>query len=178
MAQDYARRHEATKVSNGGLPGWVWFLTGLATGVFGSFLVYLWRDVPADPAAEAIAGKPATEISSPRVEQMEWDFYDIFPKTEVPVVEEYAEDGSKVRVEEPSAYVLQAGSFRNPEDADRLRAELILMGMEVFTREIDKDGVKWHRVLVGPIDSKVEMDRLRRQLAEADIASISLKVTP
>lgn len=164
-------------LSNAGLPGWVWFLTGLAAGVFGSFLFYLWRDVPVDPAASELAGKPATELLSPNVQEMKWDFYDIFPRSEVPV-EAYAEDGSKEQVEGPYAYLLQAGSFRNADDADQLRARLILIGFDVFTRQIEKDGTTWNRVLVGPIDSATEMERQRRKLAEANIPSIALRVSP
>lgn len=160
-----------------GLPGWVWFITGLALGIFSSFIYYLWRDVPHDPAADDLVGKPTAEIPSNRVEEMTWDFYDIFPKSEVPIVEEYQPDGTKVTVKEPTAYLLQAGSFRSLEDADRLRAELILQGLNAFTREIEKDGEAWHRVLVGPIDSEIEMNRQKRRLAEANIASIPLRVT-
>ncbi|MEX0941919.1 MAG: SPOR domain-containing protein [Pseudomonadales bacterium] len=161
---------------NNHLPGWVWFLTGLAAGVFASFLYYVWKDVPADPEAEAIVIKPNADVST--IEEMQWDFYDIFPKSEVPIVEEYTPDGTKVAIDAPSAYLLQAGSFRNPEDADRLRAELILLGMDVFTRKVETDDGEWTRVLVGPLDTRLEMERERRKLAEANIASIALKVTP
>jgi len=165
-------------LSNAGLPGWVWFLTGLAAGVFGSFLFYLWRDVPVDPAARDLAGRPATELLSPNVEEMKWDFYDLFPKSEVPIVDAYAKDGSKQKVEGPFVYLLQAGSFRNADDADQLRVQLILLGLDVFTRKVKKDGTTWNRVLVGPIDSATEMDRQRRKLAEANIPSIALRVSP
>lgn len=175
MAHDFANR-SGIKTVNNNLPGWVWFLTGLAAGVFVSFLYYVWKDVPKDPEAASLVIKPQADVST--IEEMQWDFYDIFPKSEVPIVEEYTPDGAKVGVPAPSAYLLQAGSFRNADDADRLRAELILLGMDVFTREVETDDGKWTRVLVGPLDTQLEMERQRRRLAEANIASIALKVTP
>ena len=176
MAQDFAKRHHAKPQPSASLPGWAWFLSGLLVGVFGSFLVYLWRDVPPDPEAAAVNEKPVADVAE--VEEMQWDFYNILPSSGVPIVEEYAGDGTKTVLPPTTAWLLQAGSFRNPADADRLRAELILQGMDVFTREIKTGGQSWHRVLVGPVATELEMNRLRRQLAEANIASIALKVTP
>ncbi|MCB1694247.1 MAG: SPOR domain-containing protein [Pseudomonadales bacterium] len=176
MPQDYAKRNNARAPSRS-LPGWVWFLTGLATGLLSAFLFYLWRDVPIDPEAAAIVEKPSPELAAPPADEMKWDFYDIFPKSEVPV-EEYAKDGSKSAVATPSVYLLQAGSFRNQSDADRLRAELILLGMDVIIKPVTTEGQTWHRVLVGPVKSDLEADRLRRRLAEQNIASIPIKVSP
>lgn len=173
MAEAQARRRNAT--ASTGVPGWVWFFAGLSTGVFASFLYVLWQDIPVDPEVEVLANEPATDGAGD-VQEMQWDFYDIFPKSEVPVVEEYAADGTKSRVPEDSAWLLQAGSFRGEDDADSLRAELILLGMEAFVRKIDNDGDVWHRVMVGPLDSEVELSRHRRKLAEANIPSIAMRI--
>ncbi len=109
---------------------------------------------------------------------MQWDFYEIFPKSSVPVVEEYGRDGEKVAIPAaPQTFVLQAGSFRSPADADNLRAELILLGMEVFIKTVDMDGQTWHRVLVGPIDTTLELNRNRNALAEASIEALTLRVS-
>ncbi len=171
MPQDHARRKSPEPNT---VAGWVWFISGLMTGVFCMFLFFVWRDVPADPDVEVIADAPITNSSDP--EPMQWDFYDIFPKSEVPIVEEYASDGTKRQVEQPVSFLLQVGSFRNPEDADRLRAELILLGMDVFIRTIENEGQQWHRVVVGPIDTETELNRHRRRLAEANLPSIPLRV--
>ncbi|MDZ7685185.1 MAG: SPOR domain-containing protein [Gammaproteobacteria bacterium] len=173
MPQDHAtRRSRSTRTS---IPGWVWFVTGLVTGIFGSFLYHIWDEVPVDPKAQEIAKDPSPADSGEPT-PMEWDFYDIFPKSEVPVIEEYRPDGTKKRLDNDNAYLLQAGSFRDVDDADSLRAELILLGMDVFVREIDRDGESWHRVLVGPLDSETEVSRHRRALAEANIPSIVLRI--
>lgn len=175
MPKDHATVKSGAK-SKVKIPGFVWFLAGLACGGFGSFLYRVATDVPLDPEAQALVDKqPAVNVSADDA-PMKWDFYDIFPRSEVPIVEEYATDGSKRQLEQASTYLLQAGSFRNPDDADTLRAELILLGMDVFVREIEKDGVPWHRVIVGPLDTEIELNRHRRALAESNIASIVLRV--
>lgn len=179
MPTDYARKGGAARHGNGGLPGWVWFLTGLASGVFASFLFYLWHNVPQDPNAQAALAKPGMELSAPKAaDEMKWDFYDMFPKSEVPVVEAYGKDGKKTEAPAADRFVIQAGAFKTASEADQQRAQLILLGMEPFIKESVQDGVTWHRVMIGPIDSRLEVERQRRKLAEANIASLTLRVTP
>ena len=179
MPQDYAKKGSAARPGNGGLPGWVWFLTGLTSGVFGSFLFYLWHNVPTDPNASAMVDKPGMEISTKKKsDDMKWDFYDIFPKSKVPVTDSYGKPGQKTETSKPEQFVLQAGSFKTASEADQRRAQLILLGLEPFIKVTNVDGVTWHRVMLGPIDSRLEVDRQRRKLAEANIPSLTFHVSP
>ncbi len=180
MAQDFAKGKRASAKPQAQVPGWVWFLSGLAAGAFVTFLFFVGRDLPSDPAVDALVNTPSAEIVTPPTEDTEWNFYDIFPKSEVPLVEGYEtpESTAARQQKENSAYLLQAGSFRKADDADALRAELILLGMNAFIRKVENNGSVWHRVLVGPIESDIELARQRRKLAEANIASIALRVTP
>jgi len=175
MAQDHARRRPSAVTGPRPIAGWVWFTAGLAAGIFGSFLYHVFENVPSDPEAAAIAAEPGGESRAPDAES-EWDFYDIFPRSEVPVSEIYDPVAGKDRRAEPNAWLLQAGSFRNAADADSLRAALILQGMDAFVKQVDNDGVTWHRVLVGPLETSTEVDRHRRKLAEANIPSIALPI--
>ena len=56
-----------------------------------------------------------------------------------------------------------------------MRAELILLGLDVFIKVIEKDGQTWHRVLVGPINGTRELTRSRNVLAEASIEALTLR---
>ena len=158
------------------------FVIGFLFGIFAAFLVYLWKFVPVDPNSDF--NKPTADIISDKklslikekVEEIQWDFYEIFPKSEVPIVEEYSPDGEKVVIQEDYSYALQTGSFNNPDDADRLRGQLILIGLQVYIQEVSNEGVQWHMVLVGPFDSKLELNRVRNRLAEANIESIQLRM--
>ena len=175
MTHDFAKRHTTMNSSAASVPGWVWFLTGLVAGIFVSFLVYLWKIVPSDSQTTGLSVLPKAEPDQ-MVEEMQFDFYDLFPKSEVPIVEEYNTESLRADSDGPFAYLLQAGSFRSPNDADQLRAELILLGMEVFVKEVIIRGDKWYRVMVGPLYTDLDLNRTQDKLAEADIESIPLKV--
>src|SRR5690606_39393627 len=47
-------------------------------------------------------------------------------------------------------FFLQAGSFRKRDDADTLRAQIILLGQNVRVETGKVREETWHRVLVGP----------------------------
>ena len=74
-------------------------------------------------------------------------------------------------------YVLQVGSFRNPDEAERRRARLALLGLEARVQTIAIDGeATWHRVQVGPYDALDTLNDARVRLRENDIESMALKV--
>jgi cell division protein FtsN len=172
MPQDFAKRH-STPADERPAPRFVWFVTGFMAGVFCAFLLYLWQDIPTDPEIASIP-KPADKPA--QVEEMQWDFYEIFPKSEVPIIEEYTDSGAKVETTRDFRYILQTGSFKNPSDADELRARLLLMGLDVFVKEVDVNGSQWHRVIVGPLDNGLALNRAQDKLAQAEIASIPFRV--
>jgi cell division protein FtsN len=176
MTHDFAKRHTTMNSGAPSIPGWVWFITGLAAGIFISFLAYLGKIVPSDPQTTGLIVIPKAEPDQ-IVEEMQFDFYDLFPRSVVPIVEEYNTEDLRAESEGHFAYLLQAGSFPHPDDADQLRAKLILLGMEVFVKKIKIDGKKWYRVMVGPIATDLELNRTQDRLAEAEIESIPLKVS-
>ena len=176
MTQDFAKKPRSepppAPATGNGLR---WFLGGFVSGAFVAFLTSLWLLVPADSKPKtADIPKPGTTEDT-KVEEMQWDFYEIFPKTEVPVVEEYTEAGNKVRVEN-FRWILQAGSFKNPDDADEQRATLILLGLNVQTQSVKVSGDTWYRVIVGPFDSALERNRAQDKLAQAEIQSMAVKI--
>lgn len=67
-------------------------------------------------------------------------------------------------------YYLQAGSFSNADDADKLKARLALLGMEanVQVATIPDKGV-WHRVRLGPYKGEEEMKVARATLKQNGI---------
>ncbi len=58
-------------------------------------------------------------------------------------------------------YLLQAGSFRKMEEADKLRASLALAGYESRIRTTRHDGDEWHRVVLGPFRDRAAADETR-----------------
>ncbi|MFO8024721.1 SPOR domain-containing protein [Thiohalophilus sp.] len=119
-----------------------------------------------------------------------FDFYTILPELEVVIPEynlfgeksdksEQKPDGSDQPVpqtEDDTRYIIQAGSFRNPEQADRLRAQLALHGIEASVQTVKiNDNDTWHRVRVGPINNLSTVNRTRKRLQDNGIATIVVK---
>jgi cell division protein FtsN len=109
-----------------------------------------------------------------------YDFYQMLPNFEV-VVPEKDKDVKRdlpatARIERPGVYVLQAGSYRNQADADRVRAQLALQGIDAKVQRVAVDADVWHRVRIGPITKLEELNKLRRQLRAADIDALVIRV--
>ncbi|HUO96702.1 MAG TPA: SPOR domain-containing protein, partial [Steroidobacteraceae bacterium] len=76
----------------------------------------------------------------------------------------------------PGTYVLQAGSYRNLADADRIRAQLALAGVESKVQKVTVDTDTWHRVRIGPITNLDELNRIRTRLKQADVDALVIRV--
>jgi cell division protein FtsN len=73
-------------------------------------------------------------------------------------------------------FILQAGSFRARDDADRLRQTLEAVGFNSITTAVRMgDGSQVHRVLVGPFTTEVDVHRAMIQLKERNIDPLLLK---
>jgi cell division protein FtsN len=174
MTHDYAKKPRAKKKAKSQVPGWVWLLTGVVAGVFISFLGYL-SDITPEPAPEGIALPSTNKSTAKPVEKKNttrFDFYTLLPEREVIVPEEALEDNHKQVIR----YILQAGSFKHSEDADRLRAQLIMMGLDVNMEAVtSSSGETWHRVQVGPFTSRSKMSKARSTLINKGIDTLLLK---
>jgi len=109
-----------------------------------------------------------------------YDFYQMLPNFEV-VVPEKDKDVKRdlpaaAKIERPGVYVLQAGSYRNESDADRVRAQLALQGISAKVQRVAVDADVWHRVRIGPISNLDELNKLRRQLQAAEVDALVIRV--
>ena len=109
-----------------------------------------------------------------------YDFYEMLPNFEVVVPEKDKEVKRDLpeaaHVERPGVYVLQAGSYRNEADADRVRAQLALQGIDAKVQRVAVDADVWHRVRIGPITKLDQLNKLRKQLQAADIDALVIRV--
>nr|PZN76017.1 MAG: hypothetical protein DIU56_15130 [Pseudomonadota bacterium] len=123
--------------------------------------------------AEAAAPEPDADPAA------QYDFYEMLPKFEVVVPEKEREvrrDVPASRIERPGVYVLQAGSYRNLRDAERVRAQLALQGIDAKVQRVAVDNDVWHRVRIGPIGDLGELNRLRNQLQAAEVDVLVIRV--
>jgi cell division protein FtsN len=179
VTRDYKRsrgRHE-------GFSGWMGLVIGLAAGFAIGFAMH-WFD-PREPLPAVAADRPPAQAepasaresaTDPQPDQ--YDFYAMLPNFEVVVPEQEVvvprdvpESGAK-----SGAYVLQAGSYRKFEDADRVRAQLALQGIRSNVQRVAIDSDTWHRVRIGPISDPAELERVRSRLKEAEVDFLVVRV--
>ena len=73
-----------------------------------------------------------------------------------------------------SDFLYQAASFRNPLDAQKLRAKLLLNNLKADIRIKTLNKVEWHRVLVGPFEDKDSADKAILKLRELSVPAIQV----
>jgi len=188
--RDYKPRAKKRAAPRRRRPTGLLAITGLMIGLFVAGLVYVNRH----GSDTAVAKRPAPaktaepEVRAPSREppaagdsaEPRYDFYTLLPNRQVEIPSEELEPArereAQARAEGP--WVLQAGSFRQFSQADALRAQLALTGLESHINVTEGDSGTWHRVRLGPYASRREVDRIRSKLARADIRSIILRAEP
>jgi len=65
---------------------------------------------------------------------------------------------------DPFTYFVQAGAYRNSEDAEGQRARLSLGGVEARVSEREQAGRTIYRVRVGPFERREDADRSMEKL--------------
>lgn len=191
MATSKQRRNRrSTGGGGGGLPGWAMLVIGLIIGLFVAFLVYL-DDL--DPVATDGIVDPETDLAEQpdKEDRPRFEFYSILPELEV-VIPEIPGPGDEPAVDEGAApppdelepipetgddarFFLQAGSFRDTDTAEQLKAEITLLGLDVEVRTVRIDGDEWHRVRVGPFHDTETLQDAQQRLRTNDIDYLVLR---
>lgn len=189
MPRDYAKsQHKEHKP----IPGWVWMFAGLAIGLFVALLVYIKDNSSGklmitetvskvfQKSTEARGVKKETATPPPEpasANKPKFDFYTILPELEVAIPEQEllnSTDSSTTKTKQQ--YILQAGSFKKFEEADRLKARLALEGIEAGIQKVKiNETDTWHRVRIGPLDNVSALNQTRRRLRSLGISSIVVK---
>ena len=167
---------------------WREFGAGLAVGLSLSLFVLIWQNYREKHAVAEVAETPKPDPHADKPGSAEaddgaksYDFYDMLPNFEVVVPEKDREvsrerDATPATIARPGVYVLQAGSYRKPEEAERIRAQLKLQGIDANVQRVAVDEDVWHRVRIGPITDLTELNRLRTRLRAADLDALVIRV--
>ena len=171
MARDYKYRTTPQK-KKAPIPGWLWAVAGQVVGAFITGLVWLKMDAGDAVEGEWVGAKPdrtpqrapekppVTELPPPKPR---FEFYEKLQREEVLVPDEQLELRS--RVNETARYEVQVGSFSKSADAERLKAQLALLGIETRGTEARLgDGNVRHRVIAGPYLGRSALEKVRQQL--------------
>jgi cell division protein FtsN len=189
MARDYKpkRKRPGSRFS-----GWFGVGCGLAAGLAIAAAIYVKDHRPDAPGIKMAAkiDKKKARIGDPSdADNAEagvsddsgksYAFYDMLPKFEVVVPEKDKDVRPDIRAvpeTRSGTHVLQAGSYKNFADADRVRAKLALQGVESKVQKVSVDNDTWHRIRIGPISNLGELNRLRSVLRKADVDVLVIRV--
>ncbi len=188
MARDYKPRR-ARPAS--GLPGWAGALIGLVFGLGIAGYVYLKDQRPPTavttpvrspkkkPRANHASGEtPGSATGAPSAAGGD-AFTQQRPSVAVGVPPN-GKNGNPVigatPETRPGTYVLQAGAYKNFADADRIRAQLALQGIESKVQEVSVGNDTWHRIRIGPVSDLKELNRMRAVLRKANIDALVIRV--
>lgn len=155
---------------------WRWYGAGVLSGILLCFFVYL-STLPANPG-DVAAIPQANPGATPAVEETpkpRFDFYTLLPEQTMEVEVDPGEVAKSRTSQSTELYLLQAGSFKQMEDADRRRAELLLLGLEPKVEETNGDNGRWFRVYVGPFESRSRLAKARSLTAAQNIDTLLLK---
>ena len=140
------------------------------------------KDAPTSPESDrrsSAAGSTETLPAKPG-EKDRFEFYKILPGGQ--------EAGSAPKAAPPATtpeappvanerYFLQAGAFQKKADADNLKGELALIGIEAtVTEAMIPDKGKMFRVRSGPYAKAEEMNRARTQMSQGGVQATVVKV--
>ena len=182
LSRDYkhVKRHQPGGQTVSGVTG---FATGLAVGLCVALAVFLhYRNQPV-PEPLPVAAKPpasaqATEDAAPPADpSKDFTFYDDLPRQEVEVPKTPEKPGAKPAAGLPAGdVILQAGSFKQPAEADKLQAKLAQYGIDSKIKQFALEDETWYRVRIGPIATVEQLEQIRAKLAEAEVEATP--VTP
>jgi len=176
---------------------------GLIIGLFVAFLVYL-DDLQEPPAAAVesggdqatanardVTGEPGKKGGKSGKHEPNFEFYSILPDLEVVVPHAGKEEsgngqsggsgesgsagGNATGASGKGPYYLQAGSFQKTSQADRMKARIALLGLDVDIQSVRINGAEWHRVRVGPYDNADTLRSAQKRLSDNDIDYLVLR---
>jgi cell division protein FtsN len=194
MAKDYKnapKPKDTPRKKSGGLPGWAWFVIGVAAAILVvKAAPQVWNKLrhvkpPAlneqnkTPAKKSSGSGPTVPAAGTAAAPPHFDFYKLLPSFQVVIPSQDRETRSgddTGPVSQPGTYILQVGSFQSYGEADKLKANLALLGIESSIQQVKvSDGSTWNRVRIGPIHDLKSLNNLRAKLAKNHIEPLVIK---
>ncbi|MCK4608793.1 MAG: SPOR domain-containing protein [Gammaproteobacteria bacterium] len=147
----------------------LWLLTIFLIAIFILCLVAVSHHAT-KPKIAAVSKIPvkvkATHVKNNTIKQKpKFYFYTLLPKEQVNVAKLTPKINGK-------QYFLQVAAVKDADAADHLKAELALLGFDVYIDQIKVQGQKLNRVNIGPYSSKQAAKTDQKRLTENKIQSI------
>lgn len=185
MGRDFAKKGRHKSHSHGANQSshWIWLLAGMMIGIFISAIVFF-KLLPQYPYFAQKAPENATAVAEkPTTAKPHFDFYSLLPELEVTIPEAKKPEQEKAQATQqptPEAdkgrYRLQLASFRAYKDADELKAQMAMLGVEVEIEAVTlAPNDTWYRVRSLPYANLKAAESARKQLQAQSIQSLLLE---
>ena len=66
------------------------------------------------------------------------------------------------------AYFLQLASFQRREDAEQMKASLIMRGFDTSIKTATQQGGVWHRVVIGPFTARLAAEKIQAEIVRSE----------
>lgn len=203
MGRDFARkgRHKTNRASTASSSHWIWLLAGAAIGIVISAIA-LFKLFPMvyptltqlEPMPASATPVVASEETTERAPQ--FDFYSLLPEIEVSVLEvekpapEIVTTGittdampateiansTEVTTTKAAHYRLQFASFRQYQDADSLKAQMAMAGIQVEIEAVTLGpNDTWYRVRSNLYPSRESAEAAKTQFQARSIQTVLLE---
>lgn len=166
-----ATRHESESRSH-----WSWFFSGLFSGLLLCVVGYF--GLQQMNTGSALVSEPVSDnTETTGNDSPDLQFYEYLPQAEVAVnVVPVEVPNSAQEDSNPATYLLQAASFQDPNDAEALRAKLILLNLQTRIVPTPISGRTWYRVQAGPFTGRAAVQAAENTLIENNIDPIRMRV--
>ncbi|MFA3791532.1 SPOR domain-containing protein [Aliiglaciecola sp. SL4] len=189
--KDFVKRGQAPKkkpVKKAQQPKRPWILLFITLILVGGFAYGLWvishssdsDDVVAEQSQQEAQQDKQKSTQKPKVEvkAKEQESLPEMPKEEY-IYPEELEHGSveidrKEQEKSERPYLMQCGSFRQKQQAEKMRAQLALQGLESLVKASEGKNGLWYRVILGPYDYKRDAETDRHVIQRIGIGSCQI----
>ncbi len=65
-------------------------------------------------------------------------------------------------------YLVQLASFQRKEDAEHMKASLIMRGLDVRIKAANQSGGVWYRVVMGPFTARAQAEKVQAEIAHSE----------
>lgn len=171
-------------------PTWrMWLMAFVLIFAFVGFLLFLKHAHPGHQIhalfpKHMAANEPTAKHKQP---PPKFEFYTLLPTSKdkiPPAVTQNTNAGSTAPVisltktpPTEQLTLLQVSAFKQYQDADNLKAKLLLQGFNANIEKLQNDNVTWYRVLVGPFASSAELAQNQQRLKSLHFDSIKATIT-
>lgn len=187
-------RRGAGRKPSGGIPSWFWLIGGILIGLgvaialmFKGYFPELRQHTPSVDTQPSDSSESAlvedTSPASEKPKKPRYDFFKVLPEMEVVIPkQELSRKAENSPGTTPATsqdrYILQAGSFKNPADAEQMKAKLALLGSIATIQTVTVNSETWHRVRIGPFEGARKADEVRRMLSDNQVETLVMKANP